>query len=93
MPVISLTHLPSQAVSTLKLIARGGPFPFHEDDTVFDNYQKLLPVEPYGYYHEFTVVTPGADNRSTRRIVTGADGEDYYTSDHYTSFEWISCGG
>jgi ribonuclease T1 len=93
MPVITLAQLPPQATDTLKLIARHGPFPFSEDDTVFDNYQKLLPIEPYGYYHEFTVLTPDDGNRGTRRVVTGADGGDYYTPDHYTSFEWISCGG
>ncbi len=36
-------------------------------------------------------MTPGTSNRATRGIVTGTHGEDYYTTDHYTTFEWISC--
>jgi ribonuclease T1 len=92
MPVVHLAQLPPQAITTLRLIAKGGPYPFSEDDTVFDNYQKLLPMESYGYYHEFTVMTPGDWNRGTRRVVTGAHGKDYYTPNHYASFDWIACG-
>jgi ribonuclease T1 len=91
MPVLRLTQLPAGAIATLKLIAKGGPYPFAKDDTVFDNYQKLLPAEPYGFYHEFTVITPDVRNRGTRRVVTGADGEDYYTPNHYVSFDWVAC--
>jgi ribonuclease T1 len=91
MPVLNLTQLPAGAIATLRRILKGGPYPFAEDNTVFDNYQKLLPIEPYGFYREFTVITPGVRNRGTRRVVTGADGEDYYTSNHYASFDWIAC--
>jgi ribonuclease T1 len=35
------------------------------------------------------VPTPGSDDRGARRIVTGADGEMYWTADHYDSFSWI----
>ena len=50
-----------------------------------------LPQREKGYYHEYTVVTPGAGNRSTKRIVTGGTplrdpAEYFYTSDHYESF-------
>ena len=92
MPVLRLTQLPAGAIATLKRIAKGGPYPFAKDDTVFDNYQKLLPAEPYGFYHEFTVITPDVRSRGTRRVVTGADGEDYYTPNHYVSFDWVACG-
>ncbi|MBY8884559.1 ribonuclease [Streptomyces sp. PTM05] len=81
--------LPSQADDTLQLIADGGPFPYPEDGEVFRNDQSVLPSEPSGYYHEYTVTTPGAGNRGTRRIVTGEDGTDYYTSDHYESFDAV----
>ncbi|MGB6142711.1 MAG: ribonuclease domain-containing protein, partial [Rhodanobacter sp.] len=46
------------------------------------------PKEPRGYYHEYTVETPGARNRGARRIVTGGTPPEvwYYTDDHYRSF-------
>jgi ribonuclease T1 len=36
------------------------------------------------------VETPGSDDRGARRIVTGESyEEDYYTADHYESFDLI----
>ncbi|MDF3290372.1 MULTISPECIES: ribonuclease [Streptomyces] len=81
--------LPSQADDTLNLIAQGGPYPFSKDGEVFDNREGVLPSESYGYYHAYTVITPGASTRGARRIVTGDDGTDYYTADHYASFSQI----
>ncbi|WP_084316710.1 ribonuclease domain-containing protein [Actinospica robiniae] len=92
MTVVTLAELPPAAISTLKLIAAGGPYPYDEDGTVFGNYQRLLPREPDDYYHEFTVAAAGERSRGPRRVVTGSGGQDYYTPDHYTSFDWISCG-
>lgn len=71
---------------TLELIERGGPFPYRQDGVVFGNREGRLPPRPYGYYHEFTVRTPGATTRGARRIVTGAQGERFYSDDHYRSF-------
>jgi ribonuclease T1 len=90
-PVLTVTQLPAQAIATLRLIASGGPYPYTEDNTVYGNYSDALPRERYGYYHEFTVVTPGSATRGARRVVTGAGGEDYYTADHYVTFDWIAC--
>ena len=80
--------LPPEARTTLDLIARGGPFPHSQDGVAFGNYEHLLPAQPRGYYHEYTVETPGADNRGTRRIITGDTPPViyYYTDDHYGSF-------
>lgn len=80
--------LPSQARDTLALIARGGPFPHRQDGAVFGNREHLLPQRPRGYYHEYTVETPGSRDRGARRIVTGGNPPDvyYYTDDHYRSF-------
>ena len=86
---VSLSSLPEQARDTLKLIKQGGPFPYSKDDTVFSNYEGLLPAKPTGYYHEYTVITPGSPDRGARRIVAGAPGEYYYTADHYRSFKRI----
>lgn len=82
--------LPPEADDTLNLIAQGGPFPYSQDGTVFSNYEGVLPSEPYGYYHEYTVVTPGSPTRGARRIVQDQpDQVDYYTDDHYATFEQI----
>ncbi|MGW5636834.1 ribonuclease domain-containing protein [Streptomyces sp. NPDC003832] len=82
--------LPSQAYDTLGLIERGGPFPYTQDGSVFYNREGILPSHSSGYYHEYTVKTPGVSTRGARRIVTGeASQEDYYTSDHYASFDLI----
>ncbi|PWK85326.1 ribonuclease domain-containing protein [Fulvimonas soli] len=80
--------LPPEAADTLRLIARGGPFPHRQDGAVFGNYEGLLPARPRGYYHEYTVETPGARDRGARRIITGGTPprEYYYTGDHYRSF-------
>ena len=71
---------------TLALIDAGGPFPYRQDGTVFSNREHLLPAEAHGYYHEYTVPTPGSPDRGARRIVMGSAGEAYYTDDHYRSF-------
>ena len=82
------SFLPPEARTTLAAIARGGPFTHRQDGVVFGNYEGLLPQQPRGYYHEYTVETPGADTRGARRIITGGTPPSvyYYTDDHYRSF-------
>ncbi|MFD7504633.1 ribonuclease [Streptomyces sp. NPDC059850] len=90
---ICYSKLPSQAHDTLDLIEEGGPYPFPQDGTVFQNREGILPAQSSGYYHEYTVITPGSDDRGARRIVTGKKAEeDYYTSDHYESFDLVDYG-
>ena len=86
---ISINDLPSEALDTIELIQKGGPYPYKQDDTVFSNREGLLPQKSSGYYHEYTVKTPGSSDRGARRIVTGNGGEFYYTDDHYASFKRI----
>ncbi|WP_093878914.1 ribonuclease domain-containing protein [Streptomyces sp. TLI_105] len=87
---ICYSDLPSQAYDTLRLIDAGGPFPYSQDGVVFQNREGVLPAHTYGYYHEYTVKTPGVSTRGARRIVTGSTAdEDYYTSDHYATFDLI----
>jgi ribonuclease T1 len=82
--------LPSQAYDTLELIEQGGPFPYSQDGSVFRNREGVLPRQSTGYYHEYTVITPGSPTRGARRIVTGEESrEDYYTADHYATFDLI----
>lgn len=91
--VIVRARLPGEAVATLKLIAAGGPYPYAKDGAVFGNFERLLPVRPRGYYHEYTVPTPRARNRGARRIVCGGSlrrtDDCFYTDDHYNSFKRI----
>lgn len=86
---IALAQLPPEAVATLELIRRGGPFPYAKDGTVFANREGLLPRQKRGYYREYTVRTPKVRTRGARRIVKGAAGELFYTDDHYNSFKRI----
>ncbi|MFK0294167.1 ribonuclease domain-containing protein [Streptomyces sp. NPDC090442] len=88
-PTVPAKSLPAEAQHTLKLIDAGGPFPYPKDGTVFGNYEKQLPKEPRGYYHEYTVDTPGARNRGARRLITGKQHEFFYTDDHYKSFKAV----
>lgn len=91
---VCYSKLPSQAHDTLDLIAKGGPYPYPKDGTVFDNREHVLPDQSAGdYYHEYTVVTPGSPDRGARRIVAGEKkDEDYYTADHYSSFDLVDRG-
>ena len=85
---VALSALPAEVAQTVKLIQSGGPYPYKQDGVVFDNNEHLLPAHKRGYYHEYTVPTPGADDRATRRIVTGG-GQYFYTGDHYESFHVV----
>jgi ribonuclease T1 len=86
LPVRSLCALPPQAGQTWQLIATHARLPYPRDGIVFNNAERRLPQEQRGYYHEYTVPTPGAPTRGTRRLITGSAKELYYTGDHYNSF-------
>ena len=86
--------LPPEAHDVLDRIARGGPFEYRQDGGVFQNRERRLPAQPRGYYREYTVDTPGSDDRGARRIITGGGipgerqpREYWYTDDHYRSFQ------
>ena len=83
---VPLSGLPTPARRTVALIKTGGPFPYDRDGVVFRNDERRLPVKASGYYHEYTVATPGEDDRGARRIIMGKAGEYYYTADHYETF-------
>lgn len=87
---VALSALPAQAAQTVRLIQQGGPFPYpRSDGAVFHNNEHRLPAERDGYYHEYTVPTPGSPDRGARRIITGARGQFWYTGDHYETFERV----
>ena len=86
---VSAEEIPPEARATLQLIKQGGPFPYPRDGVVFSNFEEWLPRQARGYYHEYTVKTPGAHNRGTKRIVCGAPPVCYYSDDHYRTFRRI----
>jgi ribonuclease T1 len=89
LPMVHAADLPPEAWKTLTLIDSGGPFPYSRDGVVFGNRERLLPRQRSGYYHEYTVPTPGESDRGARRIITGDQGEAFYTGDHYASFREV----
>lgn len=89
MATVPVGRLPEQARDTLRLIDAHGPFPYPKDGTVFGNHERQLPRQKRGYYHEYTVRTPGSKDRGARRIVTGDRHETYYTEDHYRTFKAV----
>lgn len=92
--VITKAQLPAEAAETLRLISKGGPYPFSEDGVLFRNSAGLLPQHPRGYYRAYTVRTPGAADRGQRRIICGGarkqTTECYYTDDYYVSLKRIT---
>jgi ribonuclease T1 len=94
-----IATLPREVADTVKRIHAGGPFPFpHSDGEVFANHEGHLPKQRRGYYHEYTVVTPRARDRSMRRIVTGGTPlahptQYFYTGNHYDSFCLVTDAG
>ncbi|MFF1688716.1 MULTISPECIES: ribonuclease domain-containing protein [unclassified Streptomyces] len=89
MSTVPESRLPTEARTTLTLIDKGGPFPYAKDGAVFGNFERELPRQSRGYYHEYTVPTPGERDRGARRIVMGQSHETYYTDDHYESFKAV----
>jgi ribonuclease T1 len=98
-PTCTLATLPAQVADTVRAIHAGGPFPFpRSDGAVFGNREGHLPHQARRYYHEYTVVTPGARDRSTRRLITGGapltnPPQYFYTGDHYDSFCLVADAG
>jgi ribonuclease T1 len=93
LPEIAAAALPKEARQTLALIRSGGPYSYQRDGIVFANREGRLPPHARGYYHEYTVATPGASTRGARRIICGGAArtlaECYYSNDHYQSFRRI----
>jgi ribonuclease T1 len=92
LPTMTVAQLPPEGIDTLELIASGGPYPYDEDGATFQNREGILPAQPRGFYAEYTVVTPGEDDRGARRIVAGDDGARFYTAEHYSSFQEVVSG-
>ncbi|WP_462418858.1 guanyl-specific ribonuclease [Kytococcus sp. Marseille-QA3725] len=96
-PECSSDVLTPEAHDVIDTISEGGEFQYPDKDgSTFGNREGLLPDESDDYYAEYTVPTPGEDDRGARRIVTGGDTTPttpdthpehwYWTDDHYESF-------
>ena len=59
--------LPPEAIETLAIIRRGGPFPYRKDGTIFHNRERRLPQNPVAS----TASTP-FPHRAPRHEVRGA---------------------
>jgi ribonuclease T1 len=92
LPTMVVSELPPEGIDTLTLIRDDGPFPYDQDGATFQNREGILPEQPRGFYAEYTVITPGEDDRGARRIVAGDDGSRFYTVDHYSSFREVVSG-
>jgi ribonuclease T1 len=94
LPAVQLQELPREARDVLARVEAGGPFAYERDGVVFGNREHMLPRRPRGYYHEYTVRTPGERTRGARRIVCGGPSRTpdacYYSDDHYQSFRQIA---
>lgn len=90
---IDVAKLPAEARAVLERVRSGAPHPYERDGVTFGNRERLLPERKRGYYHEYTVKTPGVQTRGARRVVCGgprtAPEVCYYTDDHYASFRRI----
>ena len=90
---VDAARLPVEARDVLDRVRAGGPFRYERDGVSFGNRERLLPDRKRGYYHEYTVETPGVRTRGPRRIVCGGPRTTpevcYYTDDHYASFRRI----
>jgi len=89
LPLVPIAELPPEAAETVELIHAGGPFPDTDDGETFLNSAGLLPERETGYYRVYTVPTDGSAEPTSRRIVTGTDGELYWTDDLYRTFRRI----
>lgn len=73
--------------STIDRIEQGNELTWHENDgEVFGNFEGRLPKKPKGYYHEWVHPTPKLRGAGPQRIITGKEGEKYYSPDHYGHF-------
>ncbi len=72
---------------TIDRIAAGKRLRFANDGSTFQNREGRLPRKPAGYYQEWVHPTEQRSGPGPQRVVTGKEGELFYTHDHYRSFK------
>ena len=83
---------PAEQPAVIRVVATidaGGPFAYRQDGSIFQNRERRLPLHPVGFWHEYTVPTPGSSDRGARRLIAGDDDSLFYTRNHYGSFVQI----
>ncbi len=65
---------------------------FRNDGVEFKNLERRLPNKPRGHYREWVHSTAGLRGPGPQRVVTGKQGEAFYTWDHYDHFVRIRSG-
>lgn len=85
---------------TIKRIAAGTKHPHENDGSSFSNTKSLLPYRAFGYWTEYVVPVEAITKKPAgsafvvppgpMRLVRGAFGECYLTTDHYDSFTAIN---
>jgi len=71
---------------TVDRIARNERLDYKNDGSVFENRERRLPSRPAGYYREWVHPTPDYPLPGPQRVVTGKNGDIWYTPNHYKSF-------
>lgn len=72
---------------TLARIDRGDKLSqFSHDGITFENRERKLPRRGVGYYREWVHPTPHVRGPGPQRVISGGQGERWYTPDHYRSF-------
>lgn len=74
---------------TLDRIGQKRKLRYSHDGATFENREGRLPRKAAGYYTEWIHPTAKLDGPGPQRIVTGRDGDVYYTSDHYRTFKQL----
>ncbi|MEV5254799.1 ribonuclease domain-containing protein [Streptomyces werraensis] len=87
MPVAEMSELPAVARRALQLIDEGGTFPYGTAPRSAASKGFCPGASAATVAH--TRSTLGSDDRGARRIVTGRNGETYYTDDPYASFRAV----
>ena len=87
---IERSELPKEAVETIALIRKGGPFPYQRDGAVFGNREKHPAARASAAGTANTRCRRPASAAAARAASSPAgDGTLYYTDDHYRSFKRI----
>jgi len=74
---------------TLDRIGQKRKLRYSHDGATFENREGRLPRKDAGYYTEWIHPTAKLDGPGPQRVVTGRDGDVYYTADHYRTFKQL----
>ena len=70
----------------LDRINQGKKHPHKNDGSVFENRKTPLPEQPKGFYREYVHESVNIPKPGKERIITGMNGDVWYSPDHYVTF-------